>query len=96
MDRPENHDALIDALFEGRATPEETARLLGDTTGDELEELAEIVDTLSRIDPSLETPSEGEFRSAREAVLDRIVAAEAPAPSRLTRWLPLLGRCSHP
>ncbi|MCZ6507163.1 MAG: hypothetical protein O7A04_03810 [Acidobacteria bacterium] len=89
MDHPDNYDALIDALFEGRATPEEAARLLGDTAGDELEELAEIVDTLSRIDPSLRTPSESQFRSARKAVLDRIVAAEGPAPGRFSRWLPL-------
>jgi hypothetical protein len=85
-----NYDALIEALFEGRATPEEAARLLGETGGEELEELAELVDTLARIDPELAQPSDGEFRAARQAVLARIEAQHRGAGGRtLARWLPL-------
>lgn len=93
MDQPKNHDALIDALFEGRASAEETARqldqLAGDTAGDELEELAELVDTLARIDPELALPSDTEFRAARRSVLESIAAEQRPVRNRLPRWLPL-------
>jgi hypothetical protein len=85
-----NYDALIDALFEGRATPEEAARVLGETGGEEIEELAELVETLARIDPQLAQPSEAEFRAARQSVLARIEAQRRDTGSRvLSRWLPL-------
>jgi hypothetical protein len=90
MDRPKNHDALIDALYEGRATAEEAERLLGDISGPELDELAEIVDTLARIDPEPTTPSAARFRAARESVLATIADSEsAGRHGRLLRWMPL-------
>ncbi len=84
-----NHDALIDALFEGRATPEEAARLLDGAGDEELGELAELVETLARIDPGEEMPSVVKFADARQSVLDRIAASERPRASRTARWLPL-------
>ena len=89
MDRPKNHDALIDALFEGAATADEAARLLGETDGEELEELAEIVDTLARIDPEIAKPSDAEFRAVRQSVLATITESASPERSRFQRWMPL-------
>jgi hypothetical protein len=89
MDRPKNHDALLEALFEGRATAEEAARLLGETSGEEIEELAELVETLGRIDPELALPSDAEFGAARRAVLARIEAKNLSGRGGLGRWLPV-------
>ncbi len=90
MDRSDNYDALVDALLDGRATADETARLLGEDAGEELEQLAELVDTLARIDPGSTAPTDAEFSAARKSVLDRISADEAAAkPHPRTRWLPL-------
>jgi len=82
-------DDLIDALLEGRATPEDAARLLGDTAGEELEELSELIDTLSRIDPQFAMPSDSAFRGARQSVLARITAESGSRRGGFHRWLPL-------
>ncbi|MDH3524983.1 MAG: hypothetical protein OES32_15490 [Acidobacteriota bacterium] len=84
-----DHDALVDALFEGRATPEEAARLLGGTADDELAELAELVETLARIDPGVAPPSAERFRAARRSVIATIEESRRPRGGRAARWLPL-------
>lgn len=92
MTRSHDYDALIEALFEGRVDPDEATRLLGERAEDsaELEELAELVDTLARIDPAIDLPSDAEFGAARRQVLDRIAATDGPRrPSPWSRWLPL-------
>jgi len=90
MNGSDSYNKLIDALFEGRADADEAARLLGETSGRELEELAELAETLARIDPELAVPSSAQFRQARQSVLARITAsARPPQSSPSTRWLPL-------
>lgn len=85
----DDHDALIDALLEGRATPEEAVRLLGDTADEELGDLAELVDTLARIDPDVALPGPERFRDTRQSVLATIEEDSRPRPNHLARWLPL-------
>jgi len=90
MDDSKNYDSLIDALFEGKTSADEAARLLGETGGEELEELAEIVETLARIDPELSTPTDEEFRGARHQVMTQIRESQAPAATgRVSWWLPI-------
>ena len=94
MNRSPDHDALIDALFEGRATPEEAERLLSAADDDELRELAELVETLARLEPDsaapgFAPPGAERFRAARQSVLARIRESQRPPASRTARWLPL-------
>jgi hypothetical protein len=85
----DDHDALIDAILEGRATPEEAELVLGDTADEELGELAELIGTLARIDPGDALPSPDRFRASRQSVLATIEQSRRPRPNRLARWLPL-------
>ena len=90
MDRSDNYEKLIDALFEGPASADEAERLLGGTSGSELEELAELAETLARIDPEMAAPSDAQFRATRQSVMATLSASAAPPQSRhLARWLPL-------
>ena len=95
-DRHDNeHEALMEALFERRLDADETARLLGGVAGDEIEELAELVATLERIDPTGDEPSAADFAAMRSGVRRTLEGGNvvslptSQGPASPARWWPL-------